>query len=134
MTTNIIGIIDDDAIYQFTTKKIIEATSSVEKILVFSDGEEAFSFFTENINNIEALPDVIFLDLNMPYMDGWDFLKEYAIIKPQLSKTIVIYIVSSSVSEIDIERAKGISNVSGYLVKPITTDKFALLIKELQLQ
>ena len=77
---------------------------------------------------MEALPDIIFLDINMPFMDGWQFLEEYTKIKPTLSKQIVIYVVSSSISEYDIERARNNSNVSDYFVKPITVDTYKTLI------
>lgn len=119
MKTDIISIVDDDKIYQFTMTKTIEATRRFKKILVFSDGEEAFGFLTENQSNPEFLPDIIFLDINMPYMDGWEFLAEFALLKPKLAKKIIVYMVSSSVSELDINRAKEISEVTDYIIKPI---------------
>ncbi len=132
MRTDIISIVDDDKIYQFTMTKTIEATRRFKKILVFSDGEEAFSFLTENQSNPESLPDIIFLDINMPYMDGWEFLTEFALLKPNLSKKIIIYMISSSVSTLDINRAKEISDVTDYIVKPITIDRFAKLMESLE--
>jgi CheY-like chemotaxis protein len=124
MNPNIVSIVDDDRIYQFTMTKTIETDKRIKKILVFSDGEEAFDYLSRNSNKADELPDVIFLDLNMPYMDGWEFLEEYARIQPRLAKKIIIYVVSSSVSELDINRAKNVSNVTDYIVKPITMDKF----------
>jgi CheY-like chemotaxis protein len=67
----------------------------------------------------------------MPYMDGWEFLEEYATLKSRLSKKIIIYVVSSSVSELDINRAKRISDVTDYIVKPITISKFNEVIESL---
>ncbi len=132
MKTDIISIVDDDKIYQFTMTKTIEATRKVKQILVFSDGEEAFNFLTKNQNNNASLPDIIFLDINMPYMDGWEFLAEFALLKPNLSKKIIIYMVSSSVSDLDINRAKEISDVTDYIIKPITVDSFNALIESLE--
>ncbi len=132
MKTDVISIIDDDSIYKFTIIKTIESVNIAKKIHVFNDGEEGLRFLTNNIEKENDLPDVIFLDLNMPYMDGWEFLEEFALLKSKLPKEIVIYVVSSSVSELDIQRAKEISDVAAYMVKPITTDKFKTLIEGLQ--
>lgn len=132
MKTDIISIVDDDKIYQYTMTKTIEATRRCKKILVFSDGEEAFNFLTENKADEASLPDIIFLDINMPYMDGWEFLAEFALLKPKLAKEIIVYMVSSSVSTLDINRAKEISEVTGYIVKPISIDKFNELMDRLQ--
>jgi CheY-like chemotaxis protein len=131
MTPNIVGIVDDDRIYQFTMTKTIETDTRIKKILVFSDGEEAFGYLSKHSQQADELPDIIFLDLNMPYMDGWEFLEEYATLKSRLSKKIIIYVVSSSVSELDINRAKRISDVTDYIVKPITISKFNEVIESL---
>ncbi len=132
MKPNIVSIVDDDRIQQFAMTKTIEFTKRIKKILVFSDGEEAYEHLIENIAFAEELPDVIFLDLNMPYMDGWEFLDEFANIKPRLPKKIIIYIVSSSVSEMDISRAKQISDVTDYIVKPITMEKFEAILNSIE--
>ena len=76
-------------------------------------------FLIDNLDNNEELPDVIFLDINMPIMDGFQFMEEYARIKPKLNKKITIYMVSSSVDPVDMERAKNITEISDYIIKPI---------------
>lgn len=132
MKTDVISIIDDDSIFKFTIIKTIESVNIAKKILVFNDGEEGINFINNNIETPDELPDVIFLDLNMPYMDGWEFLEEFSSLKKNLPKEIVIYIVSSSVSSLDLDRAKKISEVSDYIVKPITTEKFRGLVEGLK--
>ncbi|WP_179335991.1 response regulator [Winogradskyella costae] len=114
-----ICVIDDDDIYQFTIVKILKSIDLDEKISLFSDGEEALEFLIDNLDNNEELPDVIFLDINMPIMDGFQFMEEYARIKPKLNKKITIYMVSSSVDPVDMERAKNITEISDYIIKPI---------------
>lgn len=116
---NTFCIVDDDDIYQFTTSLFLKKTELVNKIIVFSNGLQAINFLKDELGNIENIPDVVFLDVNMPVMDGWEFLEEYLIIKSMLPKTVVIYMVSSSVDEKDVLKAKSISALSGYLVKPI---------------
>ncbi|GAB4380719.1 MAG: response regulator [Salibacteraceae bacterium] len=128
--TVVVCIVDDDDIYQYTATKAIKALGVVKKILVLSDGEQALEYLEHNILNPALLPDVIYLDINMPYLDGWGFMDEYAKKKPKLPKKITIYLVTSSVSPYDIERAKKISDISDYLVKPITMEDFKRTIEQ----
>ena len=115
-------IIDDDLIYQFLAKEEIEYTNMVNNIMFFNNGEKALQFIKNTLNNneIDILPDIIFLDINMPVMDGWEFLEAYAQIKPKVGKKIIIYMVSSSTDIRDLDRAKSISEVSDYIIKPVS--------------
>ncbi|WP_055448939.1 response regulator [Lacinutrix mariniflava] len=124
-------IVDDDDIYQFTMKKTIESLNLAKSIIAFSDGEEALNFMIENLNKDDELPDIILLDINMPIMDGFQFMEEYIKIKPNLGKKITIYMVSSSVDIADIERAKRISDISDYIIKPIKKGKLQSIISKL---
>jgi CheY-like chemotaxis protein len=130
----IICIIDDDDVYQYTVTRTIEHNKLAKKILVFSDGEEAIQFLVDNISKNENLPDVIFLDINMPIMDGWQFLEEYVNLKPRIGKEITIYMVSSSVDSTDLERAKKISAISDYIIKPIKQEMLKEIIEALEKQ
>lgn len=122
-------IVDDDDIYQFTTSLLLKKTDLVNKIIVFSNGLKAIDFLKDEMGNKESIPDILFLDVNMPVMDGWEFLEEYLLIKPMLPKTIVIYMVSSSVDERDVLKAKSISALSGYFVKPISSQNIMDVIE-----
>jgi CheY-like chemotaxis protein len=116
-------VIDDDMIYQFLAREVIEYTNMANKIMFFSNGEKALQFIVNTIDNndLDALPDIIFLDINMPVMDGWEFLDAYAQIKPKIGKKIVIYMVSSSTDIRDLDRAKAITEVSDYIIKPVSS-------------
>jgi CheY-like chemotaxis protein len=126
-----ICIVDDDDIYQFTVVKTLELLEFEKNIKVFSDGEEALEFLLSNLNQNDELPDVIFLDINMPIMDGYQFMEEYVKIKSKLGKKTVIYMVSSSVDPVDIEKAKRISDISDYIIKPIEPGKLKSIMEEL---
>ncbi|MEQ8364230.1 MAG: response regulator [Cyclobacteriaceae bacterium] len=128
----VICIIDDDDVYQYTVTRALKSDSLAKKILVFSDGEEAIDFLADNIANKENLPDVIFLDVNMPIMDGWQFLEEYVKMKPRVGKQITIYMVTSSVDPVDVERAEKFSEISDYLVKPIHPDQIRELVAAME--
>jgi CheY-like chemotaxis protein len=124
-------LVDDDKVFVFLTTKMIEQSKLVDLIKIFDNGYDALVFLQENMNNIEALPDVILLDLSMPIMDGWEFLDEYVKINPVIGKTITIYICSSSISPNDVIRANAISVVSDFIIKPMTKDKLMEMIKNL---
>jgi hypothetical protein len=64
-------------------------------------------------------------------MDGWGFLENYLLMKPAIDKKIYIYIVSSSINPMDVERARSISDVTDYVVKPITKNKFIDMLMKL---
>ncbi|WP_423996925.1 response regulator [Maribacter sp. IgM3_T14_3] len=124
-------IVDDDSIYRFTMVKALESTKCPMEIMAFSDGEEAINFMLDNLEQDSVFPDVIFLDIDMPVMDGFQFMEEYVKIKPRVGKKITIYMVSSSLDPVDIERAKKISAISDYIVKPIGLNRLKNIIEEL---
>ncbi|WP_291967793.1 response regulator [Maribacter sp.] len=124
-------IVDDDSIYRFTMVKTLKSTKLPMEIMVFSDGEEAIDFMLDNLDQDSVFPDVIFLDIDMPVMDGFQFMEEYVKIKPRVGKKITIYMVSSSLDPADIERAKKISAISDYIVKPIGLDRLKAIIESL---
>ncbi|MFV8226850.1 response regulator [Christiangramia aquimixticola] len=120
-------IIDDDPIFVFGTKKIMKLANFCNSFMVFHNGEEALDKLKPIIeSNGTALPDVILLDLNMPIMDGWEFLDEF--IKIPSQKEITIYIVTSSIDPHDIERAKDYDKISNYLIKPISSEKLHQIV------
>ncbi len=124
MSKKIVGcVIDDDQIYLFGVSRLIEIHKLCDALLIYKNGQEALDAFKAMLEHQEELPDIIMLDLNMPVMDGWEFLEEFVKIKPRSEKRITIYIVSSSINPKEIEKAKSISDVSDYIVKPVTADK-----------
>ncbi|MFC5682006.1 response regulator [Flavobacterium sp. MAHUQ-51] len=130
-TINNMTLIDDDEVFVFLTKKAIERTHLVELIRVFSNGLDAIDFLRENSNNVDALPEIILLDLSMPIMDGWQFLDQFSKLAPKIDKKIIIYLCSSSISPNDIQLAKKNSLVTDYVIKPITKEKLIELIKNM---
>ncbi|WP_298484252.1 response regulator [uncultured Maribacter sp.] len=124
-------IIDDDEIYQYTMSLNLKSLDSIGEIIVFNDGLEANNFMLDNLNNQEELPDIIFLDINMPVMDGFQFMEEYEKIKSKLTKNIIIYMISSSVDPVDIEKATQINDISDYLTKPIRQQQLIDILEKL---
>lgn len=114
-----ICVIDDNDVYQFVMKNSINKINPGIKILSYLNGEEGIDALKEMIENKEQLPDVILLDINMPIMDGWEFMNEFIKIKNQLSNTIPIYLTTSSLDASDIDKAKKYEDITGFLSKPI---------------
>jgi CheY-like chemotaxis protein len=114
-------IIDDDRIYVSLVKKIIERKNLCSKLLIFNDGKQSITYFEALLDDlrIEDIPEVIFLDLNMPIMDGWEFIERFKKIKNKFNKDIELYVVSSSINPIDINRAKAFNEVNDYIKKPL---------------
>ena len=127
---NTVCIVDDDDVYQFTVKYEIERTDLVGEIKSFSDGEQAIHFLKQAAHSPALLPDILFLDINMPIMDGWDFLEEFAQLNPSLDKKVIIYMVSSSINQKDVDRAKKINEVTDYIIKPINREKLTSLFNQ----
>ncbi|MDT0675245.1 response regulator [Autumnicola musiva] len=119
-------IIDDDKIYVNLVKKIIEIKGLSNNLLIYKNGKEALDDFKRMMEDTaeNKLPEIIFVDLNMPVMGGWEFLNEFIKIKNNFNKKIALYVVSSSIDPHDLERAKSINLVTDYLIKPIELKKF----------
>ncbi len=113
-------LIDDDTIYLFGMRKLIQNQQLCDKVLEFHNGQQAIDFLLEYKHDSIELPDVIFVDINMPVMNGWEFVEAFIKLRPSISKKITLYMISSSVNAEDIERAKSLSAISDYIIKPMT--------------
>lgn len=112
-------IVDDDELFQFVMRQHFERLELVERIHKFTDGEQALNYIKSKLDDPDELPDLILLDVNMPYMDGWQFMREFVQLSLPEEKQIRIYILTSSTHESDLQRAKEFPSLAGYLVKPI---------------
>jgi CheY-like chemotaxis protein len=122
-------IIDDDPIFVFGVK-IMELVGFCNGFMVFRNGEEALNNLKAIISANEKLPDIILLDLNMPVLDGIQFLEEF--VKVPCKKKIIIYVVSSSVDPEDVLRVKSFESVSDYIVKPVSVEKLKNILKNIE--
>lgn len=78
------------------------------------------------------MPDVIFLDINMPIMNGWQFLEQFKQIQPKIDKEITIYLVSSSFDDRDINRSKEYTEVTDYIIKPVKRSNLLSVLREIE--
>lgn len=115
-------IIDDDPIFIYGTKRLMTEIEFCETILVFENGQDAIDGLQNIMASSDKLPSVIFLDLNMPIMNGWEFLEHFEKITNHNRKKTAIYIISSSVDPRDLERIKNYQVVNSYILKPISKE------------
>ena len=121
-------IVDDDEVYTMGIKRLIRRAELINEVQFYENGKLAIEALLEDKDNPDMLPDVILLDINMPIMDGWEFLEKYNTIKQQLIKGILIYMVSSSINPRDIEKAKNYEDVTEYLEKPVTLEEIQQMV------
>jgi CheY-like chemotaxis protein len=116
-------IIEDDQICQFIIRKVIKSTINIENTHLFSNGKIALDYIIAQLDTPENLPDVILLDINMPVMNGWQFLDQYSKINELINKNIYIYLLTSSQNPDDLLQSKNSELVIDYIIKPINSEK-----------
>jgi len=112
-------LIDDNETDNLITKRIIELSNLSKDIVIKNSGSAGLKYLNENESNSHALPDLIFLDINMPVIDGFMFLFEYEKMAPRLARAARIVILSSSDNQAEIERIIENEYVMKYVLKPI---------------
>ncbi|WP_333693764.1 response regulator [Flavobacterium sp.] len=115
-------IIDNDPIYLTITQKIIERFELADSIFIGRDGLESINLIKNRLVANQLLPEIILLDLEMPIMNGWEFLDEYCKIKDSFPNQVSIYIVSSSISYTDKSKAKNYTDVKDFFSKPVSIE------------
>ena len=122
-------VIDDDRYQALSLIKIIDDTGLADEVAHFSNGQEALDHITGLTQLGSTLPDIIFLDINMPVMGGWKFLYAYGRLKRLLYKQVAVYMVTSSTEGADMGKSRHYDTVKGYIVKPVTKEKVYQVLK-----
>lgn len=124
--TNLVSfiVIDDDPLNNTICRLTIKKAVGVMDVKTFTDPIEGLRYVSEEYpGSVEASrPTFLFLDINMPVMNGWEFLEKYELLSSEIRNSIKLYILSSSVDDRDIERANSNGNIVSYLAKPITKE------------
>lgn len=115
-------IIDDNIIDLYIASRMITQNNFGKKVLLYTSAEEAMKYLQENEDNIAELPQILFVDIYMPLMSGFEFLEAYDKLSPVLKKYCKAYIISSTIDNEDISRSNSNHNVVCFHVKPITKE------------
>lgn len=118
-----IWIVDDDHIYVYAAQKQLSLHAAIKHTSVFANGKLAMDALNELLSKKASLPRIILLDINMPVMDGWEFMEAFNALADDALRTVAIFMVSSSIYEEDTERAKTYKQIKQYIQKPLNKEK-----------
>tara|TARA_R110002051_G_scaffold280541_1_gene342145 strand:- start:657 stop:1076 length:420 start_codon:yes stop_codon:yes gene_type:complete len=131
MTKDInILLIDDSDVDNFINKAIISKEENISQITVKTSGLDALAYLNAIIEKKEAFPDVIFLDIKMPRMNGFEFLDEYLKLSEDLKNHCKVYLLSSSLDSLDSEKGGKYYVVKKQLTKPLAHHQISELLLE----
>lgn len=121
-------VVDDDDVNLYIMTRLVEKTAYKTNMITKTDGDSGIDYLQGLIDNQQPLPTLILVDINMPISDGWEFLDKYR--RLNIEQNIDVYILTSSVFDIDIEKSKNYDFVTGFISKPITVDKLEEFFSE----
>jgi CheY-like chemotaxis protein len=122
---NCVLLVDDDEGHNYLTRLVIEEAAAARHIRAVWNGREAIDYVTgrgkfgDNGDTCPE-PDLILLDINMPVMDGWDFMRQYGGLDEARKRRIMIVMLSTSANPDDRERALTIPDIADFRTKPLT--------------
>lgn len=115
-----IMIIDDNTIDLYISSRIIIQNNFAQNVLQYSSAKAALSYLIEHQNNIKLLPNIIFIDIYMPEMSGFEFMTIYNQLSNKLKNKCTVYIISSTNNEKDIDQIFATKNIKAFHEKPLT--------------
>ena len=125
-------LVDDDPITNYLNRKLLEKLDATEQVLVALNGHEALQVLARECPESEpgpSCPALIFLDVNMPLMNGFDFLDAYQLLPLARRRAIVIVMLTTSVHPNDMQRLENLS-VAGFLSKPLNPEKIQRVLDQ----
>ncbi|MGJ1387565.1 response regulator [Sphingobacterium spiritivorum] len=126
-----VAIVDDDIIFRLIFSKMLESFPEISvQVQVFENGLEALNYFRLYQYEKDKLPDILFVDIDMPFLSGWELMDEMMHEGINFVLHIPVYILSSSTSTVDKQKIHNYVFINEYIEKPITKDRLFGYIKE----
>jgi len=129
-----IMVIDDNPTDRYIAKRMAEKYHFAEEIILQESALEALNYIRSLENTPDLLPQFIFLDINMPGMNGYEFLEEYANLSESIRTNCIVLMITTSIHPDDFKRAENNPSVFRFLNKPLDKEKFRLLEYEFSLK
>lgn len=123
-------VVEDDPVTSIITELIIKKNLLCGEVQTYVNGQAAFDQLTAALQEGEDIPDLILLDLNMPLMDGWEFLDAFTSLP--IAEKVCVFVLTSSIHPDDIEKSKFYKEVKGYFSKPLDTSNVRRMQQLLQ--
>ncbi|MGM0408806.1 MAG: response regulator [Bacteroidota bacterium] len=127
---NCIMLVDDNPDDNFFHEREIKKNNLATIVITKNTAMSALEYLRSKKDEINLQPDLILLDINMPGMNGWEFLREYNKLAKELQSKVVIIMLTTSENSDDILRAKSENFVSGFITKPMTKELMTNIIKQ----
>ncbi|MCD6011678.1 MAG: cheB 1 [Flavipsychrobacter sp.] len=124
-------VVDDNEVDLFVAEFVLQKNSFSKKIVCVPSAMDALDYLKENENNPDDLPELIFLDINMPLMSGFDFLEEYAKLSDNIKKHCIIMMLTTSLNENDRKKAEENRYVFSFMNKPLDQHKIEDINKKI---
>src|SRR6201995_5366150 len=127
---NCILLIDDDEPTNFLNRLTLEQSGCTQNIRVAQSGQEALDYLHSCGPGTPPRPDLIFLDINMPAMDGWEFLERYRRLPSERKADIVLIMLTTSLNPDDEVKTRTIPEVAGFENKPLSQHRLQALLEK----
>ena len=123
-------LVDDDDATNFLHRIVVQRADCAEHLEIALNGEEAIAYLRAAYNDQHPRPDLILLDINMPIMNGWEFLDEYHKLQPEQKSKTVIVMLTTSLNPDDKDRSEEIPEINGFRNKPLDEDVLTEILKK----